>query len=509
MAVMRSAFGLLVLVVLGAGCGPTTGEPERAVPTPPPPASALASASASPPGAGPTALRLNRRVDGALQAATFSRDGKTLATWCAGGCERSPAEQTRVLLWSLPSLEVTGEILPDPEDMGGGRVHNVSFNADGSRLAISTHNGVSLYRASDRAPLVSLSIPAIYGGFAFSPDGRYLAATGVYGHVAVVEAATGAQVLADALHNGAGSMSAGISWTRDSRWLVAEGNANFGLWTPGGGKKLTRLPFAGGGTGHEALSAGDRWLLLSSLEDCHIEVFSMATRRLARRISAPRTDTTKPGVPCAATFDATGERLAVLHNDGAVKLWDPSSQAPPETVRPADKPESVTLSALLWSPDRRSLLYAVGPTAAVRGADGKVVPLPSDPDRTGIDWAGDRVVALARGDDTTYLDLESGATTTQPPPAPPEGLDDPTRSYRVIASGDLRFLREDGAELLVRTVLDGDKRRTVVVDVAGHISGDPTLAASDVYDERRGAKDLPSVQRGVAERFFAGVRSRP
>jgi len=451
-------------------------------------------------------LRLNRRATSPIHAVDWSPDGKWLATACAGACgDDAKAEAQRVLVFELPSLKLRSELSPNSEDMGDGRVHGVAFNADGSRLAISTHNGVALFRSSDFTRVADIDHFAIYGSFRFSPNGKYLGLSGVYGVVDVVDAVTGKAVLKDRLHDGAGSLSAGLAWTKDSNTLIVDGNANFGTWTPGA-KKITAIGQGDSGTGWFELSSDEKWLLLGEAESCVSGVYSMATRKLAHKVTTgAKPGTRVPPDSCRSGFSPNGVWVAAIDADAAVRLWQAGSAAKPVVVRPPapiDGAEPVTLA---FSPDGQRLLYAIGDVTGIwdiatqRTADSKAPPGPLPR----VEWLTPTVIALQEGEETVYFDLARQERTKRPAEAP-EGSLDPSGKVRAVADGDLRLRRADGVELWLRTVLDGDKRTVVMVDSRGRVGGDEVLAASDVYDANGGAKLVPRVEAKVAERFFAG-----
>lgn len=495
---MRRLQGGVLLLALGCSSAPAeTSSPDRRARPPAPRLDPAASASAAPAARGP--LRFNRRTGLPIQAAVFSPDGSKMVTLCGPSCDKDagPA-RTRVLLWSLPDLTITGEVEPNKDDMGEGVVYSAELNADGSRLAISTHNEVTLWRTSDLTELARVGVPAVYGGIEFSPDGKYLATTGVYGNVIVLDASSGAELLSDALHNGAASYSAGLRWTKDSRRLYAEGNANVGYFEPHAArKKLTSIPSVGVGEGWIDLSVDQRHLMVTASQGCAVRVLATASLAVERRFEG------KAGA-CTAAFSPTSDAVAVVRIDGSVEVV-PLGGARPARVwaaPEADGPEQN--AALSFSPDGRRLFWRSGRAGGVwnleNGAPDAAPLLPNQ----GARWRDRSVLEVARDEEIELFDVDKSVIVSGEPdwgtiPAPFVGL-------RAVTNGDLELKKAGGASLLVRVVFDGGWQVAILDPAGGRAAGSASLLASDAYDATRGGGVGYELDPDLARSFFRDLR---
>lgn len=496
----RLFWGLFLLGVAGCSAEPNAevaspASPETSGPRAASGAAGIASVPAPPPAKGP--LRFNRRTGLALNAVAWSPDGKRLATWCGPSCEgTSDAARTRVLVWSLPDLTIRSELEPNAEDMGEGRVYAVAWSADGSRIAVTTHNEVTLWRAEDATLVTRVGVPAVYGGIEFSPDSRHLATTGVYGHVIVLDSASGKELLSDALHNGAASYSAGIEWSGDATRLYAEGNSTFGVWdTKSGGKKLKRLTTMGGEEGWMQLSADEKLLLLGAPRACFARVYRVATLSLVKKLEG------KDGA-CNVALSPRGDRLAYLSTDGSVRVAPLDGKGAPATItKPLDEGADRTPGALAFSPDGRRLLWGVGPEGGVWDLEKNASLTAPAPPLGNAAWKSASVVEVSRDGHNELFDVDKsvivGTSEITFLPTAFEGL-------TALADGDLSLKRADGGELVVRAVHDG-KWRVALLDPKGRAAGSESLLASDAYDAARGAGAPFDVAKDLAPMFFAGL----
>jgi hypothetical protein len=148
----RTALGLsLVLLACTPPLPPRKLSAEASVPAAAssqaaPGTATIALDAGSSPSAPARAVRLKPALQpSALASIVWSRDGTSIATWCGPSCRWGPEHQRRVVVWSLPKLEVVADGSPNKDDMGEGRIHHVDFTPDGARLGTSTHNEVQLF----------------------------------------------------------------------------------------------------------------------------------------------------------------------------------------------------------------------------------------------------------------------------------------------------------------------------------------------------------------------------
>jgi WD40 repeat protein len=421
-----------------------------------------------------------------------------MATLCGSGCEKDAgAAESRLLVWSLPDLKVVGELEPNPDDMGAGAIYSAEFNADGSRLAITTHNEVTLWRTEDLSEIARTGVAAVYGGIEFSPDGRYLATTGVFGTVIVLDARTGEELLVDALHNGAASYSAGLLWTKDSRRLYAEGNAEVGYFEPHAKtRKLKKLPSVGAGEGWVHLSEDQKHLIVASLHDCAIRVLASSSLAVEHRFEGKRG-------ACTATFSPDSSALAVVHTDGSVEVVPLGRTAAAPTVVTPPAPEPARTGQLSFSPDGKRLFWVSAAASGVWNLQKKAPDASPALPVQGARWRDASVLEVDRDERGELFDVDNNVIL---PGEPDRGsLATPFADLRAFVNGDLELTKADGTSLVVRAVHDGRWQIAIIDPIGGRAAGSESLLASDAYDAARGGGAPYELAPDLGRSFFAGL----
>jgi RNA polymerase sigma factor (sigma-70 family) len=287
-------------------------------------------------------------VDGANSAA-FSPDGKLLAT--------ASGDHT-VRLWD----PATGE---EVRRLGGGRegFSRVTFAPDGKTVAALTERAVVLWDAGTgkelhrleghTGPVSSLCFSPdgktlVSGGYrgdgtlrawevstgkqvrqigkwdeitsvAFSPDGKLLAVGLGYLNIALLDAATGAEVRRLKFEKG---FARTLAFSPDGTCLASTGGLGntVHLWEVGTGKELRRL------TGHTRIVnavvfSPDGRLLASAGQDLTVRLWEAVTGKEVRRFTGHGGQGLLGGIDAVA-FAPDGRTLASVGDDTTGLLWD-------------------------------------------------------------------------------------------------------------------------------------------------------------------------------------------
>ncbi|MBI3946671.1 MAG: WD40 repeat domain-containing protein [Armatimonadetes bacterium] len=304
----------------------------------------------------------------------FSPDGEVLAS---AGYDRL------LILWDPETGEVRRK-LRVPTDWG---LYSVAFAPDGERVAADSGEGLWLWDARTGEPLPAP--PRLHGPFVFSPDGRWLAATGPEAQIVLCDARTGA---VDRELKGLENYPGAISFSPDGKRLAAPelgervlvwslasgaiervltvpaealerahresvslratvfspdgsliaGSGDFGpapVWNAASGELRALLP------GAESIAFSPDGALLALVDDDGTAaLWDARTFAQVRKWEAHR-----GWVRCAA-FSPDGRLLATGGNDHAVRLWDPATGA---------------LRCALRGPEHEVAAVAFGPHGAV------------------------------------------------------------------------------------------------------------------------------------------------
>lgn len=243
-----------------------------------------------------------------IQTFALSPDGRWLAT---GGGGMFSTEGP-VKLWDVSGKQDTRTLGVSTDGIG-----SLAFSPKGLLLAFAGNsvkdNTVRLIDASARTSRGLSDEPWGLSRVAFSPDGRWVSASDVMGHVMVWSADTGNHV----------------------RTLSAHDNNVTGL----------------------AFSSNGRWLASASLDN-KVKLWELAELAITDHNPKPRTFNGNPGGNAVA-FDADSRWLASGGGNGIIKVWEASTGAELYSLSGA----SEHIWSLAFSPDRHWLAAATGPTS--------------------------------------------------------------------------------------------------------------------------------------------------
>ena len=275
---------------------------------------------------------LSGQADGGINAVTFSRNGRLLAT---GG------ENGAVDVWSVHAGAL--------ETYAGhaAAVRAVAFSPDGRTLYTAAYDGsVIAWDVTGKRRLGQAFTFA--GGFssgaaAASPDGSLFAVSPKTDHVVLWHAASRAP-LAPVLHGPVGDVN-GIAFSPDGQLVAAAGSRQAVLWNITTKKIVTIVSVGGHGASKVALSPDDRTLAIGR-NDGIAALYDVRTGRktgaLVGRGSIDDID-----------FSPDGKLLASASLTGIVTLWDVARK-----TKLRDLPGAVATYAVRFSPDGK--LVAVG-----------------------------------------------------------------------------------------------------------------------------------------------------
>jgi serine/threonine protein kinase/WD40 repeat protein len=231
---------------------------------------------------------------------------------------------------------------------GVGRINSVAFNPDGSRLvAWSASNGIlTLWRTADGARVWSVNVGAgDWQRARFSPDGLLIAVSTQAGGVRFLRASDGQEVKSwPDLHK---AESRAVAFSPDGKWLASTGmDGTLVVAEVETGKVLHRFATNGGAEPIEFTADGASVF-------CGYHNSEAAVRRWDLRTGEPEVFTSKGPVVCLAL---NGRLLASCGVDRVIRLWDladPTRRSVVLTSLSDEKPDRVVLS-----PDGRHLATA-------------------------------------------------------------------------------------------------------------------------------------------------------
>jgi WD40 repeat protein/DNA-binding SARP family transcriptional activator len=288
-----------------------------------------------------TATRLVRTIPGAgSKAVAFSPDGLQLATVTARG----------VMLWNA----VTGHrvrMLPAPA------AHAVAYSPDGSRLAARLDDGTILIFAAHSGRFES-EVPdpnriGTWGGLAFSPDSRFLAADDYDAGVRIWDLRN-ARVLRTLPSP---STLCGVAWSGSE---VAAGDcggyysySQVRVWDIRTGRRVTQTAPDYNAVISLAFSPDGSRIGVGSLGG----TASVSDARTGRTLLTLRGHT---GEIQAIAYSADGTRIATAGSDGTTRIWDVADGRNLLSVQAG----TAAVDAVAFSPD--------GTRVATASADGGV-----------------------------------------------------------------------------------------------------------------------------------------
>jgi WD40 repeat protein len=227
-----------------------------------------------------------------------------------------------------PTAETTSSLLGvrDPgyrELPASGTVNSVAVSPIGGRLAVADQGGgVELWDIAARTHTLLDAAPDRSPTYAvaFSPDGVTVAGASQAGVVTLWDAASGRRVGVLAGHRGPVQS---IAFSPDGRLAATGGiDGTIRLWSTTSRTEVAALVGAAGPTGpinSVAFSPNGR-VVASANADTTVAVWNVASRSREVVLHGPALPVTE------VAFDAIGGTLAIVGDDGSVRLWDGGAQ---------------------------------------------------------------------------------------------------------------------------------------------------------------------------------------
>ncbi len=232
------------------------------------------------------------------------------------GVQLAP-DASHMLVWNeadqLQSIEVsTGDTMWSIP-RGVRDIVMLAIAESGSRFATVDRTGaIDVWDARERRVLQSFSHPYEVLSTMFSPDGQYLATTGVDGHTSVWNVSSSKQVFTCKL----ASWGRALDFSADKRWMALGGHApeilivDTDLW-----RIVRRLPVL---TDVLRLKFHPNNQFLTSAHfDAGIQVWDLRTGDLQRTLEGHGAG----AVTCLA-FHPSGRTLLSSGGDGTIRFWD-------------------------------------------------------------------------------------------------------------------------------------------------------------------------------------------
>jgi WD40 repeat protein len=218
------------------------------------------------------------------------------------------------LTWDLLTGRELSRTAFDPVAVGR------ALSPDGTKVVQHGDKYLKVWQVSPRRELFQVKQDAI--DFAFSPDGRWLAASFDKGRVRIWEAADGKHVRDFAETPGLGVLD--LALTPDRRLLITLGDPHAGhpiyLWDTETGAAL-RTPAGEQGAAHCLAVSPDGKTLAVGEDGGLIRLWELATGRQRGNLKGHQ------GAIASLSFSADGKRLASGSGDTTALLWDLTSAA--------------------------------------------------------------------------------------------------------------------------------------------------------------------------------------
>jgi WD40 repeat protein len=265
----------------------------------------------------------------------------------AGG----PTEQGTVAVWRGTSGELLGR--------SPGKATALAFSAEGSFLAIGTHEGritVQPLGPGVREPVVLPGPRRTIHCLAFSPDNRRLAAGGAGGTVTVWDLADKHTLFCP------GSIYDvyAVAFSPDGTLLASGGRGHSKLWDAATGQLLLNLNSGDVITGL-TFSANARKLAVSSrgfVYNGHVYVWDLEHGRGIQTLQGLSNQISY------VVFSPDGRLLAALAHNWQVAIWQVE---PPRLLHVLDMPEGASAdnAGLAFSPDGQQFAFSAGTEASL------------------------------------------------------------------------------------------------------------------------------------------------
>jgi WD40 repeat protein len=256
-----------------------------------------------------------------VRSVAFSADGERLVSASLG---------RTVQVWDAATgrelLKLTGN---------GGASLGVAFSPDAKRVALASQERkedgrsegtVRVWDAATGREVLTLMVNAYvsrgeaFGGVAFSPDGKRLAASGFQGPVKVWDVANGQEI------RKLGGGDAGLAFSPDGKRLAACDDRMVTVWDTASGQRTLTLK------GHtvQVLSVAfspDGSQLATASWDRTVKVWDAATGREVRTLTGHTDRVT------SVAFSPDGKQLASASRDGTVRVWDTATGQEVQTLK--------------------------------------------------------------------------------------------------------------------------------------------------------------------------------
>lgn len=526
------------------GCGSgSSPAPSASVASAPTPSESEDLLAAEPPSAGDligaAPLAVRTPPGGMLDAIAVSPDG-WIAAWCEIACLGKSEADGRVHVFDDQLAHRTITVSPPPGQPDHRQLSRVVWAADRG-LAASNFGSVSLWDREGN-PVWSSELYGVYDQFRFSPDHTRVLAAGVHGTAELVDAVSGKPIKRLQNHDGAAALQVAIHWSGDGKTAVlSHYDGRIQLWTAAG--ETSDLGEPRGGLADVAF-APDGSTLAIAPQDGTFELWSLSPPTL-RKTLYRETEPTADDIAALALeppaelvrFSPDGKRLASLHRDGAVRIWDATSGAAVEQLAATQANASDdddlgpmltgwTRRAIAFSPDGRFLAWGTardGSFQLWRAASEdeprtlRQIEGLKDASIVELLWSADSShLAVSDGRHSEIWDPDGGTMRHRTISTGPTGAS--SRAFSadnkmlIIADGEVQWQRiADGSSLVLRRI--GDEQ--LLYTRSGLYEGDPALCTkllrhresdADVDRSFTEAECAERRRKDLAGAFMAGTK---